>query len=241
MSTATPPSARDCLRLDAPRCLRRTQGRETFALGEDLIVKRTTETAREGLWPWFAVRSAGEREFAALGALAACGLPVPRALDWAEERRDGARVSACVMERVPHVVSLRERLAGAHAGPRRELLRALLELVVRFHAAGFIHRDLYLQHVLLRAEDDALVLIDVGRARRARSWRSRWHVKDLASVLHSMPEAVGARERLRFLAGWLDARGIRSRAARRRWVRAEERKRRRIAAHVPRDERGGTA
>jgi hypothetical protein len=42
---------------------------------------------------------------------------------------------------------------------------------------------------------------------------------------------------LRFAARWLDLLGIVGRAPRRRWIRAIEKKRARMAAHVPRDER----
>jgi tRNA A-37 threonylcarbamoyl transferase component Bud32 len=239
VKAAKPLSAREFLHVHAPAYLRRTQGRETFAWGADVIVKRTLERARSGLWPWFRARSAGEREYAALRALAAAEVSVPAAFGYAEERRDGGRLSVCVMERVAHDETLRAALERASGAERRELARALLALVARFHGAGFIHRDLYLQHVLLRATDGELVLIDVGRARRRPMWRSRWYVKDLASLLHSTPGCVKAREKLAFLAGWLDVRGIKSRGARRRFAAAILRKARRIAAHVPRDERGG--
>ncbi|MBL8859679.1 MAG: phosphotransferase [Planctomycetes bacterium] len=230
-------SARACLQSEPARFLRRTQGRETFVWGADQIGKRTIERARGGLWPWFRVRSAGEREHQNLLELSACGVPVPRALAWAEIRRGGERVSVCLMERIEHTATLRDLLAGAPQPARRELARELIEIVIRLHAHGFIHRDLYLQHVLQRSSDGALILIDVGRVRRARRWRTRWYVKDLASLLHSTPANVTVRERLEFLARWLTARGIVARGARRRWLRAIVRKARRIATHVPRDER----
>lgn len=240
VTTATPPAARAFLAGEHGVCLRRTQGRETFAVGHALVVKRTLERPRAGLWPWFVTRSAGRRELDALRSLASAGLPVPRAIDWAEERTRSTRVSVCVMERVPHEETLRARLEHASALERRALAGELLALVVRLHGRGFVHRDLYLQHVLIRSRDGALVLIDAGRTRQRESWRSRWHVKELASLLHSTPASVGPRERLRFLAGWLDARGIEGRARRRRWLARIVRKAARIAAHVPKDERGGT-
>jgi tRNA A-37 threonylcarbamoyl transferase component Bud32 len=139
------------------------------------------------------------------------------------------------MEDVPHRCTLRDELEHADARVRGRRSAELLDLVVRLHGQGFHHRDLYLQHFLVRQGDGVLVLIDVGRVRRGR--RSRWLVKDLAALLHSTPERVTSREKLHFAAGWLDARGITGRGARRRWLRAIERKRARIAAHVPRDER----
>jgi len=223
--------------------LRRTQGRETFCCGplpgfpEGCIVKRT-RPAGPGWMRALAARRAGRREHENLLALGALGVRVPRAIAWAA---GGLRESASVvvMEQVRHRRTLRDALEMAGAAERRRLGEGLLALVARLHAQGFHHRDLYLQHVIVREPDEALVLIDVGRVRRAR--RARWLVKDLAALLHSTPVRVTERERLRFAAGWLDARGVTGRSARRRWLRAVERKRARMSARLPRDERAGGA
>lgn len=243
----TPLGPSDYLHFEASRCLRRTQGRETFLSGpiagapDGCVVKRALERAPARFLAWgrlgLGAKSAGQREYDNLVALAASGLPVPRAVTWAEEDTGAGRRSAVVMERIVHRETVRDRLARVAAGERRELARALCAIVVRLHAQGFVHRDLYLQHVLVRADDGALVLIDAGRVRRWKAPRARWFVKDLAALLHSTPDRVSARERLRFLSTWLDARGITGRAVRRRWLRAVVAKRARMAAHVPRDER----
>lgn len=228
--------------------LRRTQGRESFATGPlpghaaGVIVKRTTGGPRGERWfDRLRVRrgaSPGRVEYDNLVALADDGVPVPRAISWCDERaRPGARRSLVVMERVVHRETLRDHLARASEPERRVALERLLAIVVNLHRHGWYHRDLYVQHVLVRAFDGAYVLIDVARARRARSPRARWFVKDLAAILHSLPESVGDRAGLRFVTAWLDAMGVRSRGARRRWVAAIARKRARMAAHVPRDER----
>jgi tRNA A-37 threonylcarbamoyl transferase component Bud32 len=247
----SPLGAHDFLRMEVATYLRRTQGRETFCCGpspgfpEGCIVKRTSP---EG-WPWFrawrgrAARSAGRREHDNLVALDRIGVRVPRAFAWATGSSPGSAsrrasvvvASVVVMERVRHNRTLRDALEVAGASERRRLGTELLALVARMHAQGFHHRDLYLQHVIVRADDGALVLIDVGRVRRGR--RARWLVKDLAALLHSTPARVTPREELRFAVGWLDAQGVTGRGARRRWLRAIVRKRLRIAAHVPRDER----
>lgn len=233
-------AAHDFLGLEVTSFLRRTQGRETF-LGGPLpgfpggcIVKRTRSEGRAWLRPWRArsARAAGRREHDNLVELERAGVRVPRAAAWAA---DGRTVSVVVMERVDHARTLRDELRGCDASERRRLCAQLLELVVRLHASGFHHRDLYLQHVIVRSSDGALVLIDVGRVRRTN--RARWLVKDLAAMLHSTPAGVTPRERLRFAAGWLGAMGVEGRGARRRFLRAVERKHKRIAAHVPLDER----
>lgn len=207
------------------RFLRRTQGRETFAAelnGVRVIVKRLSG------------RGDGRREHDALESLRALGVRVPRPLGWCAER-GGAGRSLVVLEEIEHVWTLREALAAEEAPRRDARLAQLAALVARLHDAGWHHRDLYVQHLLVDARDGGLVLIDAGRARRAL--RSRWFVKDLAAVLHSLPACVAPREALRFLARYLDARGIFARSARRRWIARARSKAARIAAHVPLDER----
>jgi hypothetical protein len=89
----------------------------------------------------------------------------------------------------------------------------------------------------MRAGDAAggLVLIDCGRARHARRLGRRWIVKDLAALLSSTPERVGARPRLAFFARYLRAAapGL-GRRARRALARSVVKKARRLAAHAPR-------
>jgi tRNA A-37 threonylcarbamoyl transferase component Bud32 len=236
--------------------LRRSAGRETFLwLPEEgdaglpfvtpVIVKRSRRRSFPG-WRGRDVRPGGRREHENLRALAADGIPVPRAITWCEERAEilgrPAR-SVVVMERVEHRETLRDRLERSGEPERRAWSRELARLVARLHGRGWCHRDLYLQHFLVPWPEEPgrrrLVLIDVGRARRDRRLGDRWVVKDLAALLHSAPDEVGERERLRFLAGYLDLRGIADRAARRRLARAVALKSLRMRAHVPRDERGG--
>ncbi|MFN0243631.1 MAG: lipopolysaccharide kinase InaA family protein [Planctomycetota bacterium] len=222
--------------------LRVMPGRETFLaeLGAagSCVVKRShgagwRERLRER-WHGRAPRSAGRHEFEVLEAFARLSLRVPRALAWCEEA-DGR--SLVVMERIEHTETLRERAARASASERRSLATDLLSSVLRLHRAGWIHRDLYLQHFLVRAHDGALVLIDVGRARHAESTGRRWLVKDMAALAHSTPTVVSVRERVRFLAAYLDGIGVMERVERRRFARDIEKKRALMAAHVPVSER----
>jgi len=210
--------------VSAPRVLRSLPGRETLELGA-CVEKRCTER-----WA-LSRRSPGAIEYDNLRGLALDGIPVPRALSWSSERSGPlrlARRSVVAMERIEHQETLRERLFRAAPGERRALGEKLLALVVRLHQAGWCHRDLYLQHFVLRGEE--LVLLDVGRARRGRSLRARWFEKDLAALLHSCPRSVTPRERLRFLRAYLEARGIGPRAG---WLAAILRREARMAAHRP--------
>lgn len=104
------------------------------------------------------------------------------------------------------------RLPPASADPdptrRGRRLDGLARFVARFHAAGFVHRDLYLCHVFfdestfekaMKAEQ-AFCLIDLQRVFRPRWRKRRWIVKDLAALDFSTPlDRVTRRERLRFL------------------------------------------
>lgn len=244
--------------------LREVPGRVTFAWPEGherrVVVKRTDGDVWRDRWyerlRGMERRSQGRREYDNLLGLAADGIRVPRGLGWAEEHGR----SLVVMELVPHEVDLREWLGHAggeghgreqgHSGEQghgrevaedrlRAMITQLVDVVTRLHERGWYHRDLYLQHFVV-VEVGKLVLLDVGRARKETGVRRRWFVKDLGALLHSTPEAVGWRWRLRFLAQYLDARGILGRGERRRWAREIEARRRRIAGHVPRfgEERG---
>ena len=223
--------------LEPEPALRRGPGRVTFRWrrpgGPELIVKRYEGASpRERLRARLAgeaPRSPGRVEHDNLLALRALGLAVPE--PWGVHER--GPLSLVVMEAVEHAEDLRRRLVRRPEDAQR-FFDPLFELVDRLHGAGWYHRDLYLDHFLPRADGEGLVLIDVGRARRDRRPRRRWFVKDLAALLHSTPEALRGPRTLRFLARWLDRRGLGGRRERRRWARAIVAKERRMAAHVPR-------
>lgn len=235
-----------------PAFLRVGPGRETFAWrspdGLEAIVKRFR--GRGGLEAWRerlggrAPRSPGRREFEALVELRAAGLPVPQPMAHHESVREPG-LSLVVMERLQHTENLRQLLTRESQAASL-YFDALLAITTGLHGSGWYHRDLYLDHFLVLSDDSAagarapssVALIDVGRARRDASPRERWFIKDLAALWHSTPTEVPRRLALRFLAKWLNSRGIDGRAARRRTWRAILAKERRMAAHVP---RGGTS
>jgi tRNA A-37 threonylcarbamoyl transferase component Bud32 len=205
-----------------------------------MIVKR--HGARAGR-AWLGRRTPGEREYEALAELAAIGLPVPRPLFWSER----AGRSAVAMELVEHRETLHGALDRARGAEARALIEELARVVARFHDEGWYHRDLYLQHVVVRTGPagvgsgpigpgaaNRLCLIDLGRARHAAAPRRRWFVKDLAALLHSAPAGLGRAAQLRFLVRYLRLRGVRGRSEVLGWARAIERKRARMAAHEPR-------
>ena len=215
--------------------LRSVPTRQTFVWpsgGRTAIVKRTRGDQFRDRWYDYlrgTPRSPGQREFENLRELARAGIPVPRPLGWGSM----GSLSVVLMERVEHSQTLRQHLEQGEEVVDRQRLEDLAQLVARLHRAGWYHRDLYLEHVILRP-DGSLCLLDLGRARRQASPRSRWLAKDLGALLHSLPDRIPAATRLRFLARYLDLCGIRGAQARRGWARAVEQRRARIASHAPR-------
>jgi len=228
--------------------LRRMPDRETFPWPDahgPLVAKRFVGDPQSSAWSslawWVPRRSPARREAENLLALRDEGLPVPRAVAWWEEPNPagGARHafgrSAVLMQLVQHETTLREAAERAPREAAQLWLRPLAELVARLHSAGWYHRDLYLHHFVLsgeRGEELQLVLLDLGRARRERTPRRRWFVKDLAALQMSTPSGVSARARLRFVAAYARARGL-TRDAARGLARDAETKARRMAAHAP--------
>lgn len=70
-----------------------------------------------------------------------------------------------------------------------ELTDRLVELVLRLHQAGFVHRDLYSSHIFLHEHDGRveLNLIDLARIFQPGRRNIRWRVKDLGQLKYSMP------------------------------------------------------
>lgn len=80
------------------------------------------------------------------------------------------------------------RTLGARA--RRAFARQVGELTRRLHGAGFIHKDYYLNHILVvesgaASGTPALFLIDLQRVQGPGRFSRRWHVKDLAALGYS--------------------------------------------------------
>ena len=254
--------------------LRRMPGRETFlvdledpqapgtldvdgdAVGLELearlpvVVKRfeasDAKEARAELLRGRLPRSCAQREAENLSGLLSVGVPVPLPLFWCES---GA-ASLVLIEYLPHRFTLRG-LLEAGAPESESLVRELAELVARMHAAGWYHRDLYLEHVVVLdgEQGSRLALLDAGRARFAKRPRRRWFVKDLAALLSSAPASAERLARLfyaHYSRALLAAQGgpglARTRAARRRFARRVERRAERMRAHVPRHQhRAGPA
>lgn len=233
----TPATLAALLSIEPTRVLRRMPGRVTFVVeldGAGAIVVKRTVAGRPAWhrWPWAgpAAKSPSEREYDALVGLGRLDLPVPTPLGWASGQAGDARIAVVAMALVPHAENLRQRLRRVPAeGVERAV--ALAALIARLHAAGWYHRDLYLDHVAVEEGTGRLVLLDLARARGERAPRRRWFVKDLGA-LDSSAE-VDEDLRCRFFEAYCDARGLAPRA-RASWARAIRARSARIARHVPR-------
>jgi len=80
------------------------------------------------------------------------------------------------------------------------------ELVRRFHAAGYNHRDLYCFHLFVReaAGRFEFRMIDLQRVQHRRRLRRRWIVKDLAQLAWSIPrDRIKCTQKLAFIRRYL--------------------------------------
>ncbi len=231
--------------LEPAAWLRRMPGRETFAHGEGIVLKRY----RGDLWnEWWhdwarlgACRSPARRESENLAALRALGLCVPAPLAWSEEA--SARTaplfatgrSAVAMELLAHSEHLRQCLARSAPKEVCAWILPLARMVARLHRGHWFHRDLYLQHfAVLDVADRRLALLDCGRARRIEPVPLRWIVKDLAQLLHSCPTNIPARVQLRWLVLYARERAPRGTLELRSLAGLVLAKQRRMRAHRPR-------
>jgi hypothetical protein len=167
------------------------------------------------LWPgkgW----SPGIQEFRHLQWARAQGFPVPAAVAAGEFIGPWGRLqSFLAVEELVGMLPLHEAIpAAAHAlAPadfarwKRGLIAELVRLTRDLHGRRWFHKDLYLCHFYVPAEDTGRLpewrgrvhLIDLHRlARHPWTWHF-WQVKDLAQLLYSSEiEGVTARDRLRF-------------------------------------------
>lgn len=142
--------------------------------------------------------SLARHELRQICRLTDAGIPTMRFVAIGEAcSRLGPEFSCLVTEEVPGAVQADdycEQTFGRSAAPektaaRRHLVREVARLARRFHGAGFVHRDFYLCHILVRPSDGGgvlLHLIDLQRVdRNLRGAPRRWIVKDLAALLFS--------------------------------------------------------
>jgi hypothetical protein len=110
-------------------------------------------------------------------------------------------------------------LPGASADQRARLVENLAREVARLHALGFVHRDLFLRNLLVRAGpgDPCPIFIDAWRGGPRPGWRGPLH--DLACLFLDVPSLLDVDEQARLLGQYASARRAAGRPLRRGWLR----------------------
>lgn len=141
-----------------------------------------------------------ENEYRACRHLEHCGLKAPRVAAFAAAAGNpAARRSLILCDELAGFVSLEDVVNGWDDSPpnpvaRRRLVLGIARFVRRLHEAGVVHRDLYLCHLLLRADAWAagqveLAVLDLHRARILSPMPDYWRKRDLAALLYSALDA----------------------------------------------------
>ena len=154
-------------------------------------------------------------EFRNITLLEKSGFPVMDVVACGEKKNSGLFGESFIMtEQIPGAEPLddycKNKLAPLLTGEKllrkRAIIKELGELIRRFHAFGFNHRDLYLCHVFIRHNNDqpVLYIIDLQRMQKRKARRRRWLVKDIAQLNYSSRFAgITDRDRMRFLRSYL--------------------------------------
>jgi tRNA A-37 threonylcarbamoyl transferase component Bud32 len=145
----------------------------------------------------FGFVSRSVREGRTLQVLQRENLPGPFWLAAGEDSRGRAFVLVREVNGAELRVVLRDERSSTR---RRRIARNLGETLGRLHAAGFVHPDLYANHLFVDPGDDSVRILDWQRARLTYllSWQQRR--RDLASLHATLDDALATpRERLVFL------------------------------------------
>jgi Lipopolysaccharide kinase (Kdo/WaaP) family len=158
------------------------------------------------------------REWTMLHAVLEAGIPTATPVALGQESPGGRSIRSWLMTReIAGAVEGDQFVLTLDAMKRRRFLLRVAELARRFHAAGLVHKDFYLAHVLVvpGAPEPEMFLIDLQRVMRPCCLRKRWQVKDLAALAYSALKAGATREDLCAAFGvYLDSPDIDSRLAR---------------------------
>ncbi len=135
-------------------------------------------------------------EFRACQFLEAKGIRAPKVAAFKESGvNPAARTSFVLCDSLEEHQSLEDLSLGWSQQPPasqdvRLLTLAVADFAQRFHAAGMIHRDFYICHLLTplgaSARDPQLAVIDLHRARIFQRIPKRWLRRDLAALLFSV-------------------------------------------------------
>ncbi len=115
----------------------------------------------------------------------------------------------------------------------QSVIRDLSGLVRRLHSAGFYHKDLYLQHLIVK--DDPRwgrpYMVDLQRVEQKFPPHRRWLIKDIAALHYSAPASFSKADRLRFLLQYLGK--TRVDPLTRKWISEVQARVTRMKGHTP--------
>ena len=148
---------------------------------------------------WPGAEDEALREWQMLQALRACGVPTATPVAVGQDKTGGQVVRSFLMTaEITGGIEGDKFIRTLAAAPRRRLLRRVAEMARGLHAAGFVHKDYYLCHVLMvpAKSDPELFLIDLQRVVLPCCLRERWRVKDLAALAYSALKSGATRSDL---------------------------------------------
>ncbi|HEY5298763.1 MAG TPA: lipopolysaccharide kinase InaA family protein [Verrucomicrobiae bacterium] len=144
-------------------------------------------------WPGLTRRIINEslNEWRQIQNLRKFGLPTAEAIASGWRQVENGRIDGFIM-----TAEIRGARSGydywaANHSQSRHLIQQIADLARRFHQAGFIHKDFYLDHIFM-AEGNGevdLTLIDLQRVLGPGKFRERWLLKDFGSLLYSLEKA----------------------------------------------------
>ena len=139
--------------------------------------------------------------------LAAVGIRTARIVAFGEQWNGlFEKRSFIITEEIPDARSLEERLPECFYGGnrvenvdrKRQFIHKLADFARRFHETGLRHRDFYLCHIFMTA-DEEFYLIDLQRTFRPLVFDERFRVKDVSQLHYSASgRTISRADRLRF-------------------------------------------
>ncbi len=136
--------------------------------------------------------SASEREALNLDMASRYGLPAP---SWIAYGEDGKMGFALIAE-IPGAMPLTQAVVRADHAAR--VAGWLGKTLARMHALGVFHRDLFLKHVLFDPEKRQPVFVDWQRAHLVQCPKVADRLRDLATLIWSLPDNPVFRRIVRF-------------------------------------------
>ena len=148
---------------------------------------------------WPGAEDEALREWRMLHHLRSLRIPTATPVAIGQERPGTFATRSFLMTaEIPNAIEASTWLEGLPACQRGQLLLRIAGMARCFHAAGLVHKDFYLSHVLVSpgTAEPELFLIDLQRVVVPGGWRSRWVVKDLGALAYSTWNAGASRTQI---------------------------------------------